>query len=289
MSPTQPQCAIVTGGASGIGRCLVTELVRLNFRVVVGDLNEAAGTELVAALNASVSDSPSSSSSSTPRAVFVHTDVTQPTAFATLFQAGTDHFGAVHILVNNAGIAQADPFWATEQWRSMVDVNLTATMAGTSAAIHYFTTVAPTLPATQAAGYNTNKVVINMASMSGLVPFPGDPIYAATKAAVVNFTRSLPDFTPLFGGVRFNCLCPAFVDTPMIDRLRAQSPLHEATLGRVAKVTAEEVVQGVLRCITERELNGAALVIACQREPQELKTDPVLVELLKDSLPVIDA
>ncbi|KAJ1929837.1 hypothetical protein IWQ60_000798 [Tieghemiomyces parasiticus] len=265
---TSRPVAVVTGGASGIGKALVARFVGLGFDVAIADVNETLGGEVVAQLNGD--------DATTDRTAFFRCDVTQPTALIDLLAAVDLRFGHIDVLVNNAGIAQNGEFWASENWRQMVDINLNGTIAGISAAIAYF------------APRQRPGAVVNVSSMFGIIPLGSAPVYSATKAAVLSITRAMRDYAPLLG-VRVNAVCPAFVDTPMLDGLRKQSDLADAVLSKVNKVPIEDVVDAVMRCVTDLTLAGDAIVIACNRKPTVLRYDTDVEALLAESLPSLPA
>ncbi|KAJ1964513.1 hypothetical protein H4R35_007141, partial [Dimargaris xerosporica] len=228
------KAVIVTGGASGIGRALVTSLVQQGHQVLIADIDDKQGHALVQELTGG-------SNSMYPCVSYTHCDITDPAAFVELFERGTQLFGAVHALVNNAGIAQTHEFWMAPQWIKTIQINLTATIAGTTAAIQYFTS------------QGIAGSVVNISSIAGLIPFEGEPVYAATKAGVLSFTRSLKIYAPLMG-VRVNAVCPAFVDTPMLTKLSQLSPAHETSLAQTNKLSPTDVVDSIIRCMDDTTL-----------------------------------
>ncbi|KAJ1653421.1 hypothetical protein IWQ61_006451 [Dispira simplex] len=236
------------------------------YQVVFGDINEFLGTAFAEELN---------SGRDAVVAVFHLGDVTQPDAFSELFSTAEKHFGTVHVLVNNAGIAQSNIFWASDAWRKTVKLNLEATIAGTAAALGYF--MSKKLPG----------AVINISSFLALVPFEGEPVYAATKAAVLSFTRSLKVYAPLTG-VQVNAICPVYVDTPLLTGMRKLSDHHESRLSSVPKLEPLEVAQAVLRTVEDTTMAGDAMLLAVNREPTLMDDKTDIWELLADSLPSTD-
>ncbi|KAJ1954318.1 hypothetical protein IWQ62_005785, partial [Dispira parvispora] len=116
-----------------------------------------------------------------------------------------------------------------------------------------------------------------------LVPFEIEPVYAATKAAALNFTRSLKAFTPLTG-VRVNAICPAFVDTHLITDLRSLSDRHDAQLSRVPKLEPLEVAREVLRAVEDTTMSGDAILLAPKQEPTLLDDKTDVWAILADSV-----
>jgi NAD(P)-dependent dehydrogenase (short-subunit alcohol dehydrogenase family) len=178
--------ALVTGGSSGIGlaiaRALHGERYGLTLAARTAERLEAAAAEL-GAETASV-------------------DVRDEDACRALVEGHVARFGGLDVLVNSAGVGIAGTLGelSTKQWDLQQDVNLRATFVVTRESL-------PHLRASR--GY-----VINLASIAGTIPTPGLAGYAASKAAVISFTRSLAR-EEAEAGVRATALCPGFVDTPM--------------------------------------------------------------------------
>jgi NAD(P)-dependent dehydrogenase (short-subunit alcohol dehydrogenase family) len=157
--------AVVTGGASGIGRGIAHALAGQGMQLVIGDVEEgalqAAATEL--------------------GALGVRTDVRERAAVQALADAAVERFGAVHVVVNNAGIGPFARLAALTEadWRWIVDVNLWGVLHGTSVFL-------PILEGNAEGGH-----IVNTASMAGLRPSPNLGAYAVTKYGVVGLTETL--------------------------------------------------------------------------------------------------
>ena len=169
--------AIVTGGASGIGRAIVVRFAEGGANVVVADINEKGGMELLEELKAI---------NSNLKHYFVNTDVTNKESVDNLIGSTLTEFGHLDILVNNAGIniprLLVDPAGQeelTEQiWDKVVMVNQKSAFLCAQAA------------ARQMIKQGKCGAIINMASESGLEGSEGQSVYAATKAAMYSLTRS---------------------------------------------------------------------------------------------------
>ena len=230
------RCVVVTGGASGIGQATVTRLVADGFRVAVLDLGDAAGSGAELTLRA---------------------DVTDPAEVVRAIEQVLAAFGRIDVLVNNAGItgsAQATICHETpiEDWDRVLSVNVRGPFLCTRA-------VLPTM-LSQGSGH-----IITVASVAGLVAFPGRCAYTTSKGAAVLFTKSLAvDYASK--GIRANAVCPGFVQTPMtqwrldVPELRAQV---ESTIpmGRVAQ--PEEIAEAIAMLASDRlvYLTGHSLVV----------------------------
>jgi len=162
--------AVVTGGASGIGRAIGARLVRERARVVLADIDQARLDETVAAIGAEVG---------------IAVDVTKEASVEALAAAVYDRFGAAHLVFNNAGVGLGEAkreIWTLplNDWRWGIDVNVLGVVHGIKAFV-------PRMMAGGEAG-----VVINTSSTNGgLRSLPNTPIYAATKAAVTSISEVL--------------------------------------------------------------------------------------------------
>jgi NAD(P)-dependent dehydrogenase (short-subunit alcohol dehydrogenase family) len=182
--------AIVTGGASGIGRALVVALVERAAEVVIADMDGAAAEDLAAALRAGGG-----------RAEAAAVDVREADRMAALIQETCRRHTRLDLLFNVAGIAPGGPLEActVEDWRRTVAVNLGGVVHGALAAY----------PAMRAQG---SGHIVNMASLGGLVPAPQVALYAASKHGVVGFSTALRSEARAHG-VRVSVACPGFVTT----------------------------------------------------------------------------
>ena len=200
--------ALITGGASGIGAAFARVLVGRGANVVLADLDETAGPAVAAELGGR----------------FVRTDVRRPEDLAAAVRVAEAAYGRLDVVHLNAGLATggmtlgAD--FDADRYRLLMDVNLDGVVYGIHAA----------LPALRRAG---GGAIVATSSLSGLTPFPGDALYAASKHAVVGLVRSLAE--PLAAdGITIAALCPGFTDTPLVAPFAgafrdAGFPLLEAT------------------------------------------------------------
>ncbi|MCC7089492.1 MAG: SDR family NAD(P)-dependent oxidoreductase [Chloroflexi bacterium] len=229
------KAVVVSGGGSGIGRAAVLELVRRGARVIVADIDEASGRQTVDLAGAAGGI-----------AVFRRCDVTHPEDLAGAFASAAEHFGGFDIAFNNAGIGGDDLFNdETAQWTRMVDINLTAVIDATRIAVR------------EMRRGGKGGVIVNTASMGGLLPMPDSPVYAATKAGVVNFTRSLA-YLAEQDRIRVNAICPSFTDTPLVRRNGDERV--EAVAALVGGILQpEDVAAGVIELIEDDSRAGAIM------------------------------
>lgn len=186
--------AIVTGGASGIGRALGEELARRGSEVVLADLQVDLAEKVASEIQASGG-----------RAKAVRVDVTDFPAMERLVQEALERAGRLDYIFNNAGIAIGGPvhLYGIEDWNQIIDVNLRGVINGIQAA--YKVMVA------QGFGH-----IINTASMAGLLPGPGNAGYTTTKHAIVGLSQSLRAEAAQMG-VRVSVLCPGVIRTPILE------------------------------------------------------------------------
>ena len=186
--------AIVTGGASGIGRALAEELAKRGCEVVLADLQIELAEEVATEIH--VSDG---------KAKAVKVDVTDFPAMEQLIQETVKHTGRLDYIFNNAGIVIGGGvnLYNIEDWNQIIDVNLRGVINGIQAA--YKIMIA------QGFGH-----IINTASMAGLMPGPGNVAYTTTKHAVVGLSKSLRAEAAQMG-VRVSVLCPGVVRTPILE------------------------------------------------------------------------
>ena len=223
--------AIVTGGASGIGRAICELFAEEGARLTIADIDVDGGKRTLANVRAAGGT-----------AQFVATDVSKEGDVAAMVQAAFDAHGAVNILVNDAAafvfgevqdVSDAD-------WARVFGVNV----------IGQAYCVKHVLPHMKAAG---GGAIVNLASVSGFIAQPGFIPYNASKGAVMQLTRCLAlDLAP--HNIRVNCVCPGSVLTPATERHRRfvgadrEEFLAEAGAGNFMKRVASprEIAYGAL-------------------------------------------
>jgi len=205
--------AVVTGAASGIGLGAAERFLAEQMKVVLADVEQARLDAQVERLAGAGGD-----------VLGVVCDVRDPQAVELLAKQTLSHFGGVHVVFNNAGVAPAGPMLDTkpEDWRWIVEVNLLGVAYGV-------TTFAPIL---EQAGEGH---IINTASEAGLVTSAVLGMYSATKHAVVGLTESL--YRELEGtGVGVSCLCPNLVKTKIFESERNRDDGREMTASQTATI-----------------------------------------------------
>lgn len=184
--------AIVTGGANGIGEGAAMAIARFGGDVVIADNDSANGARVAAAVRALGRE-----------ALFVPTDVTCTDQIASMVAAAVQRFGRLDVLVNNAGGSRHVDFMdqSERSWRRHIDLNLVSMLAATQAAAQAMIDA------------GNGGTIVNVASTEGLRAAPGYAVYAACKAGMVSFTRSMA--LELSGhGIRVHALAPDMIETP---------------------------------------------------------------------------
>jgi NAD(P)-dependent dehydrogenase (short-subunit alcohol dehydrogenase family) len=233
MGRLEDKVAIITGGASGLGEAIARRFAGEGAAVVIADVDEAGGERLVAAI-----------AGEGGRARFVATDVTRAAACARLVEATVAEFGRLDVMVNNAGVGSLAPIAELEEaeWDRILAVDLKGVFLGARYAF----------PALVSSG---GGVILNMASVAGLVAAPGFGAYGAAKAGVIHLTRVLAlEGAP--HGIRANALCPTWTETPMVRSYLAADPQPQA-----ARLRLEESIP-LGRLAAPEDVACAALYLA---------------------------
>jgi NAD(P)-dependent dehydrogenase (short-subunit alcohol dehydrogenase family) len=200
---------LITGGASGIGKATVLRFLEEGAQVIVIDRDEEAGEQL--------------KQQATEVSAVIQADVSDPAAVDKAFNEIEQLWGGLDILVNNAGISLRHPFLdiTPQEWRQVIDVNLTGAF----------------FVAQAAARLMERGVIANMGSTNGLLGYPYYADYNASKAGVIELTRSMA--LELAPDVRVVAVCPGYVMTPMQEAEYTPEMLAEVNskipLGRHAK------------------------------------------------------
>jgi NAD(P)-dependent dehydrogenase (short-subunit alcohol dehydrogenase family) len=221
--------AIVTGGASGIGRATVELFVEEGAAVVIADLDSARGEEVAASLG--------------PSAAFKRTDVSRADEVQELVDFAVARFGGLHVMFNNAGIAGSFRRFLEDDLRDferVTAVNLFGVMVGSQRAARHM-------------AKNGGGAIVNTTSIGGINPGSGLTVYRATKAAVIHMTRSIAvDLAE--HGIRVNCIAPAHIPTPL------NASYDQARIVRL--------MQPLQRVGQPRDVANAVLYLASERAAQ---------------------
>lgn len=215
--------AIVTGGGAGIGLAIARMLAKQGADIVVPDFNGPAAEAAAAELR-----------SLGVRALPFQADVADPQRMEEVAAAAVEALGGIHILINNAGITRDNLLlrMGQEQWDAVIRTNLTGVFVATHACLRQMVK--------QRAGS-----IVSIASVIGLMGNPGQANYAASKAGIIGFTKSLAREVAS-RGIRVNAIAPGFIASDMTAKLteeQRQAILKTLPLPRMG--TPEDVAQAV--------------------------------------------
>ena len=219
--------AIVTGGGSGIGRATALRFATEGARVAVADIDSFNGEETLSLIKENGGE-----------AIFVKTDVSDSSQVKELITATTNHFAALHIMFNNAGIGNSEVRsvdLTEEEWDRVVDINLKGVFLGIKYAV----------PELIKSG---GGVIINTSSLLGLKGQKYMSAYNSSKAGVVVLTKNAALEYGKYN-IRVNAIAPGVIDTKIIENWKQNErkwPIISSAnaLGRIG--TPEEVANAVL-------------------------------------------
>ena len=233
--------AIVTGGASGIGRGMVERFAAEGARVVIADIETDKGEALAATLG--------------PDIFFRRTDVSDPEQVGALVATAVEKFGGLHVMVNNAGVSGTmhrrflDDDLA--DFHRVMAVNVLGVMAGTRDAARHMAT-------------DGGGSIINVTSIGGIQAGGGVMTYRASKAAVIQFTKSAA-IELAYHEIRVNAIAPGNIPTPILAKSAANMDPNdierfEATIRETMRAdrplkregTPEDVAEAALYFATDR-------------------------------------
>ena len=222
--------AIITGGASGIGEATARRFVAEGAKVLIADRNIAAANDLASELGSQVSA--------------IECDVRKETSAKDVAQRALALWGRIDILVNNAGSELNKTYNETtsDEWDMVLETDLKGPWMMCK---H----IVPAMVEKKSGS------VVNVSSLNGLVGFPLSTAYGSAKGGLVVFTRDIA-IELASSGVRFNCVCPGVIETPMMERWTKLMPDQEE---------AKAMLRGVMpigRMGYASEVAGAILFFA---------------------------
>jgi len=237
---------IVTGGGSGIGEVTARRFASEGAIVVIADVNEEGAQRV---LHEIIRHNGS--------AIAVQADVSDDLAVQALVTQVGRQFGHIDVLFNNAATILPKPLEevSEHEWTRVIDINLKSV----------YLMIKYTIPYLRA----TRGSIVNMASLNGLVGQKQNAVYAASKGAIIAMTKALAiDYAS--DGVRVNCICPAGVMTPLLEKWTMEQDDPEQVrislnemhaLGRPAR--AEEIADAVVFLASESSqfITGVALPV----------------------------
>lgn len=237
---------LVTGAASGNGHAITARFLADGARVVAVDVAPDA-----------LERAADSWREHADRLLCITADVSDATSFEAAIKASVARFGRLDVLVNNAGISgdqRATTVHETpiEEFDRVLAINVRGVFLGCRAALPFMLE--------QGGG-----IIVNIASVAGLVAFPGRAAYSTSKSAVIGLTRSIAaDYAAR--GIRCNAVCPGMIDTPMTRWRLEQPALRAQVLERIPQRQIGEAtdVAGAVAFLAgpdARYFNGAAVVL----------------------------
>jgi 3-oxoacyl-[acyl-carrier protein] reductase len=234
--------ALVTGGSRGIGRAIAERLAADGHHVAINyTANKEAAEAAVDAITAAGGT-----------AIAVQGDVGDPEAVAELFEAVTERLGPVEILVNNAGITRDGLIlrMGIEAWDDVIETNLRSVYLATRTALR----------AMLRAKWGR---IISISSVSGIAGNPGQANYAASKAGIIGFTKSVAREVGS-RGITVNAVAPGFIETDMTEALGEEMTTAAAdriALGRLGRPEEVAAAVGYLSSDEAAYVTGHTLVV----------------------------
>jgi 3(or 17)beta-hydroxysteroid dehydrogenase len=243
MGRVEGKVALITGGASGLGRADAEVLAREGARVVLTDINDEAGESAAENIRAGGG-----------QATFMHHDVSDETQWQQIIAAVRDLHGQLDVLVNNAGIAVVETLeqCSLESFHRQNAVMSDGVFLGCKHA----------LPLMQESG---GGAIINMSSIASHLGFPVFFAYSAAKGAVRAMSKAIAVHCQMNGyNIRVNSVHPGAIDTPMIDQTASALGLDDKTaISPVGLGRPEDVANVVLFLASDesRFVNGTEIII----------------------------
>lgn len=234
--------ALVTGGSRGIGRAIAERLAADGHQVAINyTANKEAAEAAVDAITAAGGT-----------AIAVQGDVGDPEAVAELFEVVTERLGPVEILVNNAGITRDDLIlrMGIEAWDDVIETNLRSVYLATKTALR----------AMLRAKWGR---IISISSVSGIAGNPGQANYAASKAGIIGFTKSVAREVGS-RGITVNAVAPGFIETDMTEALGEEittAVTERIALGRLGQPEEVAAAVGYLSSDEAAYVTGHTLVV----------------------------
>lgn len=232
--------ALITGGASGLGKATADRMLRSNANIVIADYNQE-GQRVADELDVKYSMS----------CKFIQTDVTKEADIKAAVDFAVEQFGSLDIVVASAGIGGDNNAIADEtlpNWEKVNAVDYTGVMLVNKYAIMRFLE------------QGNGGVICNLASMFGLVAVPSNVAYSAAKGGVVNLTRSAGT-AYASQGIRVNCVCPGVINTPLVPEVEKETYRKLHPMHRIGEDFEIASIITFLCCDNARFITGAAIPV----------------------------
>lgn len=232
----------LTGGAQGIGRAMVEELLKKGAWVLFVDVNETSGKATETELKEQYGDNVS----------FKRCDLTNSSDLKDAFQAAVTRLGGVDVCVNNAGIGDES------KWEMMIAINFNAQVSGSMLAYEHM----------RKDKGGRGGVIINTVSILGFVfGFHCNPVYTATKHAMLAFTTCWANNSEMPAqGVRWGAICPGVVNTNMLAMKPGMVYDYDNWKKSIPqdRLTAQEVAVSFIALLQNEDSNGAVIKVLKQ-------------------------
>jgi len=234
--------ALVTGASRGIGRAIALRLAADGFAVAV---NYASNSAKADAVVSEIRDHGS-------RALALQADVSDAEAVASMFETVSEELGSVSVLVNNAGITDDGLLlrMTSDQWDNVVNTNLRSVFLCTKAALRSMVRA-------------KSGRIINISSVSGIAGNPGQSNYAAAKAGIIGFTKSVAKEVGS-RGITVNAVAPGFIQTDMTAALGdsvTDAVAEQVALGRLGAPEEVASIVGYLASDGASYITGQTIVV----------------------------
>lgn len=240
---TRKKSAIVTGSTSGIGLGMAKALAADGMNVMLNGFGDAGEIEAIRSALAAEHGI---------EAGYHGADMTRPDEISALFEVAEAQFGAVDVIVNNAGIQHVAPIeeFPPEKWDAIIAINLSSAFHLTRHAI----------PGMKARGWGR---VINLSSAHGLVASPFKSAYVAAKHGMLGLTKTVA-LEVAESGITVNAICPGYVLTPLVEK---QIPDQAKSRGISEEAVKRDVLlsaQPTRKFVTTEEIGGLAVFLCSE-------------------------
>ncbi|MEZ4658470.1 MAG: glucose 1-dehydrogenase [Caldilineaceae bacterium] len=247
----EDRVALITGGASGLGRATALAFAEAGAHVVVADVNDQGGEALCQQIRETGGD-----------ARYVRADVSDQEEVLHLVEAAVAAHGRIDFALNNAGISGEPSLtgdYSEVMWQRVLAVNLTGVWYCMKAEIAQMLTQEPV--------GEHRGVIVNLASVAGLIGAPRLSAYAAAKHGVVGLTKTAA-LEYVRQGIRINAICPGFTDTPMVTGVTGDDP-----------TAVQHLVGGIpARRLGKPEEVAAAVLYLCSEAAAFITGHPLVLD-----------
>jgi len=253
---------VITGGSSGIGENTAKSFAKEGINgLLILDINETLGNKVISQLKSSFPQL---------ECYFRICDVTNFQNIKDSFKFAFDTFGRIDIVCNNAGVGTLDDMGNIDdfKWKRVIDINLIGVIYVAIVSSHY-------MKKRKGGG-----VIINTSSLGAIQEMPHMPVYSATKAGVVQFTRSMTPLLEPFN-IRMVAICPSLTDTPI---MKAFDPIYskekkEEMLNTIG-ISMKMVTDGMLELAVDSKNKKGGAILVLKKETGPIYLPPIRLSTL---------